>query len=175
MISSRPIVNVEFLLQSTRITGRVQLGPAGLFGLFNDAHTSVVEVEEAYCSRLSDPARIVANYAMAQLSKVNIALVVVARREELGPQGLARGGYTRMNAVPALLSTAVFDVKGDVEVPGQLDAAELLVGGTGRFIIVYNACATVTAQRGSHFTGEAILVNRGLVEVVTATENGQGD
>jgi hypothetical protein len=139
----------------------------------NDATSSLLDVEDVYFSRLQQPAKIVAQYESAHVTKAHLTLVVLARREDLGPQGLARGGYTRVFPVPVLVTTPEYEVQGTVEVVRQFDAAELLVGGTGRFVQVYNAAAVATLYSDTSFSGGVILVNRSRVELIAPASKGK--
>jgi hypothetical protein len=173
MLASRANVNVDVLTQGFRISCRVNVGPSGLFGLLNDVTTSLVDVEDAYYSRLSQPAKIVAHLDNGHLAKSNLALVVLSRREDLGPQGLARGGYSRLMSVPVLVTTTTFEIQGSIEVVTKFDPAELLVGGTGRFLNVYSASALMAANPETVFSGAVILVNRTAVEMLAPLPRGK--
>src|SRR5688572_6235972 len=121
MLTSRLAVNVDCLTGTHRLSCRVPVGSTGLITALNDPMHSLLEAEDVYFSRLQQPAKIVAHHEAASLNKNTIALVVVKRREDLGPQGIARGGYTRVGAVPVTLTTAQFEVTGIVEMLKQFD------------------------------------------------------
>jgi hypothetical protein len=173
MLGSRSAVNVDVLTQAHRISCRVPVGTTGLIGLLNDATTSLLEVEDAYYSRLQQPAKIVAHFETAHIAKGHLALVVLARREDLGSHGLARSAYARQVPVPVLLTTPHFEVQGTVDVAHKFDAAELLIGGTGRFVLVNAASAVATLFPDTTFSGGAILVNRTQVELLTPIPRGK--
>ena len=166
MIGTRGGINIDILSDAHRISCRLAVGPSGLLAQLNDATSSLAEVEDAYFSRLQQPAKIVAHFEAAHIAKSQAVLVVVARREDLGPHGQPRSGYSRVIAVPVLITTPQFEVQGQIEVIHKYDAAELLVGGTGRFVMVFNAAAIATAFPETSFSGGAILVNRSQVEMI---------
>ena len=93
-------VNVDCLTDTHRLSCRVPVGSPGLITVLNDSLHSLLEAEDVYFSRLQQPAKIVSHFEAASLNKTSLALVVVNRREDLGPQGIARGGYSRLEAVP---------------------------------------------------------------------------
>ena len=167
------MIQAEFISQSGRITGRVPVGAAGLFGLLNDNSASIFEIEDAYASHFNEPARITAHFQTAHLSKSTVSLVILSRPEDLGPSGLARGGYSRLTRVRAAFMTAVFDIAGDVEILGRFDAADLLVAGTGRFIVLYDATAVCLAPPNTTYTGGVLLLNRHHVELVAPLAQGR--
>jgi len=155
------------------VSCKVNGAPSGLFVLLNDVNTSLVDVEDAYYSRLTQPAKIVSHLDTAHLAKNNLTLVVLSRREDLGPQGLARGGYSRLLPVPVLMTTATFEVQGSIDVMTKFDPAQLLMGGTGRFLNVYNASALMVANPETVFSGAVILVSRTAVEMVAPLAKGK--
>lgn len=173
MIASRTAINADFMTNAHRVSSRISVGPTGLIGMLNDVTTSLIDIEDAYYSRLQQPAKINGHLETAHVNKAHLALVVLARRADLGPQGLARGGFSRLLPVPVLLTTALFEVQGSVEVVNKFDPAELLMGGTGRFLLIYNATAVTTSYPDSTFSGGAILVNRTLVEMVAPAARGK--
>ena len=100
-------------------------------------------------------------------------LVVLSRKDDLGPQGLARGGYSRLLPVPVLVTTSTFEIQGSIDVVTKFDPAALLMGGTGRYRNVYNASALMAASPETVFSGAVILVNRMAVEMVAPIAKGK--
>jgi hypothetical protein len=162
----RGAVNLDILTQSYRVSCRLNAGANGLIGLLNDANTALLELEEAYYSRLEDPAKIVARLPTAHMVKKNAAMLVLTRQEDLGPQGLARGGFTRLLPVPVLITMPGYEIQGSVEVVSKFDASQLLVAGTGLFISVYGANAMLAANPETIFSGAVILVNRSQIQLL---------
>jgi hypothetical protein len=173
MLPSRTSVNVDLLTPGFRVSCRVNVGPTGLFGLLNDENKSLVDLEDAYYSRLTQPAKIVSHLDSAHVAKGNLALVVLSRRDDLGPQGLARGGYSRLLPVPVLVTTATFEIQGSIDVVTKFDPAVLLMGGTSRYLNIYDASALMTASPEIVFSGAVILVNRMAVSMVAPIAKGK--
>ena len=174
MLASRMIIHADVFSDTHRVSGRIVCGPSGLFGLLNDINNSLIEIEDAYFSRLQEPAKITSHLDLAHFAKAHLVLVVLARREDLGPHGLATGGFARRTPMPAILTTASFELKGSLEVVNKFDAAELLVGGTGRFLQLYSAAAISTTYPETSFSGAAILVNRQRIEMVAPMPRSKG-
>jgi hypothetical protein len=173
MLGTRNSVNVDLLTEGFRISCRVPIGPTGLIMLLNDGNTSLVDIEDAYYSRLIQPAKIVAHLDTAHVAKNNLTLVVLARREDLGPQGLARGGYSRLVPVPILVTTSTFEIQGSIDVVVKFDPSELLMGGTSRYLNMYNASALMATSPETVFSGAVILVSRTAVEMVAPVAKGK--
>ncbi|MCC7362484.1 MAG: hypothetical protein IT317_23590 [Anaerolineales bacterium] len=166
MISSRNGINIDLFSEAHRFSGRISVGPSGLLAQLNDANSSLMEIEDVYFSRLDQPAKIVAHFETAHLTKAQAALIVLARREDLGSHGQVRAGYSRVVSVPVQITTPQFEVQGQIEVIHKYDAAEVLIGGTGRFVMVFNAAAIATAYPETTVAGGAILVNKAQVELI---------
>jgi hypothetical protein len=168
-------INVEILSDTHRISCRVEVGATGLVGLFNDVNTSLVEASMVYISRIQEPAKIIANFETATLNKNNLAMVIVTKRESLGPPGYASGGFTRLMPYAVMITTTAFEVQGNVEVPGKLDAGALLMGGgSGRFMSLYQAKITTTRYPETPaYEAEAMLLNRNLASAFAAVPKGK--
>src|SRR6185503_20482586 len=137
MLSSHITIHTDIFSTTHRISGKMQVGTNGLLGLLNDVNTSLVDVENAYLSRLAEPSKIEANFERMSVNKHTLVLVILNRREDLGPVGLARGGYTQVATVPVLFTTAVYEIRGNIEITSKLDASALLTGGTGKYMPAY--------------------------------------
>jgi hypothetical protein len=59
---------------------------------------------------------------------------VLARREDLGPQAIVRGGYTNIVEYPVRITTQMFEIEGIMELPGRFDFTALMTDGTRDFI-----------------------------------------
>jgi hypothetical protein len=173
MLASHITIHTDFFSTTHRISGKVLVGANGLLGLLNDVNTSLVEVENAYLSRLAEPSKIEAHFERLSVNKHNLELVILTRREDLGPVGLARGGYTQVASMPVMLTTAVYEIRGVIEITSKLDASALLTGGTGKYTPVYKVSIHSTLYPESPFTGEAIALNRTLVESLAPLPKGK--
>jgi len=169
------VVNADFFTETHRISGRVELGAAGFMGLLNDTNSSLIEAQNTYVSRLQEPTRIVAHGETVSLIKSNLTLVILPRREDIGPAGAAQAGtgYTRVIASPVLVTTPTFEVRGFVETLGKPDHAALLVGGSNKFLPLYKAMVVATLYPDPPYAGEVVLVNRAVVQALTQIARGK--
>ena len=67
---------------------------------------------------------------------------VAARREDLGPTSIVRGGYSHIAELPARLTTHVYEIEGKLEVAGRFDFAVMIADKTRNFIPIYEAILT---------------------------------
>jgi hypothetical protein len=166
-------INADLLTETHRITCRIEAGNWGTFGMLNDSNASVFPVEDAYISRLGQPAKIIEHYPSLFIIKATLSLVLIARREELGPVGLARGGYTHITPFPALVTTTAFEIHGQLEQPGKLDVSALLGTGTGKFISAYSATVIATAYPDIPYTSDVLIINRSLITLIAPEQGGK--
>ena len=99
-------VTADLFTATHRVSCRIEAGNMGTIGLLNDINTSVFPAEDAYVSRIAEPAKILEHHATLYVAKATLSLVFISRREELGPVGLARGGYTHILTFPVLIKAA---------------------------------------------------------------------
>ena len=166
-------ITVDFFTDTHRISCRVEGGNMGIVGVLNDAGSSVFLVEDAYLSRLSQPAKIVEHRPTVFIAKAGLSLSLIARREELGPQGLARGGYTHLIPFPVLITTSAFEIRGILELPGKLDAGALLATGTGKYVNAYKVNIIATAHPDIPYTSEVVIINRNTIQLISPDPGGK--
>lgn len=171
---ARSILNVDFLTRVHRITCQVEVGNTGLVGLLNDIHSSIFPARNVYVSRLQQPAKIVANFEEFDLVKANLLVCLLARREDVGPQTYIRVAQgTKVLSAPVLVTTENFEVRGTVEFVSRLDPDALLVGGTGKFMVMYQAVAVPVPYPENSFAAPAMFVNRALATGLGALPKGK--
>ena len=164
-------VTCDCFTETHRITGRIGIGATGLIGVLNDTSHSFTIIEDAYISRIQQPAAIMAHYSVARIAKRAFELIVLAKRDEINPPGAPRTGPSRVARHQVLAVTREFEVRGIIEQPpGKLDADAVLIESAGRFFPMFNATATAHAQPQIQFSGEAILIGRGRVSLFCGGE-----
>ncbi|MBI4769421.1 MAG: hypothetical protein HY784_03150 [Chloroflexi bacterium] len=103
--------------------------------------------------------------------KTNLLVLLLARREDLGPRAVARGGYTRMFSAQTLIVCGPYELRGTVETPGNVDLSVLTVEGAGDFIAVYDVALNAVMFPDVHFRGAACLLNRRHIDFLTIVGN----
>ena len=96
MALTNRLIKVDVYTASYRGVGKVRVGTSGLIGLLNDDITSYMRIQDATLARLHTPTKLAAKYRSVELTKRGIHAVCVRSREDLGPLGLVRGGFSRM-------------------------------------------------------------------------------
>jgi hypothetical protein len=167
---TRGILTADFFTHSYRISGRVGIGAAGIYGILGDKTTDYMELEDAYISRINDPATIVAHYALSALRKSHISFIVFNRREEGVSVTRTATRYTQTKSYPVFATVPFFEIRGKIEVGGKLDnLTSILVQAMGQFFPVFEATASASLFPDVGFSGEAIVINRDHVEIFCAT------
>jgi hypothetical protein len=166
----REVINGDFFTPGYRLTGKLHVGHAGLVRLLNDTTSSLAEIQDVYLSRASAPGKLLTHFAMARVPKHRLELALVARREDVGPLGVARGASAKIQEYPVLVATSNFEVRGILEQPGRLDVPGVLSEGSPKFILLYKASIVVLAALEVQFTAEVVLVNRSRIDLFCTEE-----
>ncbi len=102
----------DILTSGYRLVGKVMAGTTGVLGMLNDSTHSTLEVHDARMARLHMPTKLVDHFEVVRMNKSRVHALCMARREDLGPQALVRGGYTNITEYPARITTQVFEIEG---------------------------------------------------------------
>ena len=149
-----------------RVVGKVMVGTNGLMGVMNDTTKSHLELHDARMARIHMPSKLVDHFEVVRLVKSQIFALGAALREDLGPSGIQRGGYTNVSSMPARLTTHVYEVEGKIEVAGRFDFAVMITDRTRNFIPVYEAVLTAILMPNLRAESPGILVNREKVDIL---------
>jgi len=156
----------DFLTQSYRVVGKMMIPNTGVVGLVNNPTTSFMEVVDAKLARIHMPTKLVEEYKVVDLVKDNVFAICLSRREDLGPQALAHGGYQNLVEYSIRVTTRVYEVEGTLEWSGRFNFATIMVEGVGDFVPLYNATVTAILIPQLHIESPAILFNRRQVDLL---------
>ena len=163
-------VSGDFFTGAYRMTGRMSVGASGAIGVLNDTNRSFAVLDDVYISYVHTPGSILAHFAQVRISKTGLEALVLTKREEVGPVGVARGGYARLAQYQVLITTDAFEIRGTLEQPGKYDPDNVLFQGTARFFPIYNATTNACIKPDAKYAGEAVLINRGRVSAFCGGE-----
>ncbi len=156
----------DILTSGYRLVGKVMAGSTGVLGMLNDTTHSTLEIHDARMARLHMPTKLVDHFEVVRMTKQRVHTLCMARREDLGPQALVRGGYTNISEYPARITTQVFEIEGVLEIPGRFDFTALMSEGAREFIPVFNATLTAILLPNLRVESPAMLVNRRQVDMI---------
>lgn len=149
-----------------RVVGKVMVSTNGIMGILNDITKSHLELHDARLARIHMPTKLVDHFEVVRLIKSQIFAVCAARREDLGPTGIQRGGYSSIVDLPARLATHVYELEGKLEVAGRFDFAMMVADKTRNFIPIYEATLTAILIPNLKVESPGILFNREKVDLL---------
>jgi hypothetical protein len=156
----------DILTSGYRIVGKVMVSNTGVMGLMNDPTHSSIEIHDARLARLHMPTKLVDHFEMVRMMKAHVYALCMARREDLGPQALVRGGYANVVEFPTRITTQIFEIEGTLELPGRFDFTTLMSEGTREFIPIFNATLTAILLPNLRVESAGMLINRNQVDLV---------
>lgn len=158
-------VAADFLTRTYRISGEVDLRGEPLLDKMNAHMELFVALERMYISPLLDPAVLTGHYEIGNVRKDSTGLVMLKQLEDGLPR--RQGQYMGRDHVDRdlLIVVAGFEVRGVLRLHPSVDLANFVRTTPEHFIPIFNADATLTADRSVVFKGGAILVNRNHIEV----------
>ena len=160
------VISADFFTPSYRIVGKTMVPNTGILGLVNDPTTSFMEILDARMARAHMPSKLVDHYEVVRIVKSHIFAISLARREDLGPQALARGGYVRLTEFPMRITTPVYELDGVLEWAGRFEFSTIMVEGTRDFVPMYNAVITAILLPALRVESPAVLFNRNQVDIL---------
>ncbi|MGA7195160.1 MAG: hypothetical protein WBW94_16185 [Anaerolineales bacterium] len=156
----------DILTSGYRVVGKIMVTNTGTMGMLNDSTHSAMEVHDARLARLHMPTKLVDHFELVRMMKTHVFAVCMARREDLGPQALVRGGYASIVEYPARITTQVFEIEGTLELPGRFDFATLMSEGTRDFIPMFNATLTAILLPNLRVESAGMLINRKQIDLI---------
>jgi hypothetical protein len=149
-----------------RIVGKIMVSTNGIMGVLNDSTKSHLEIHDARLARIHMPTKLVDHYELVRLVKSQIMAVCAARREDLGPTNVVRGGYTNITEQPVRLATDAFEIEGKLQVTGRFDFVTLIADKTRNFIPMFDATLTAILLPNLKVESPGILFNREKVDLL---------
>ena len=149
-----------------RVVGKIMVSTNGIIGILNDINKSYLEIHDARLARIHMPTKLVDHFEVARLVKGQIFAICAARREDLGPTNIVRGGYSNISSLPARLTTHVYEIEGKLEVAGRFDFAVMLADKSRNFIPIYDAVLTAILMPNLKVESPAVLFNREKVDML---------
>ncbi|NOY97665.1 MAG: hypothetical protein GXP40_00460 [Chloroflexi bacterium] len=159
-------ISVDILTTSYRVVGKTLVTSTGVIGLMNDTTTSFMEVHDARLARIHMPTKLADHFEVVRLVKEHILAVCLGRREDMGPQALARGGYATVMQYPIRVATQVYELEGVVEWPGRFEFKVIMSEGTRNFIPLYDAKVTGILIPTLKVESPVMLFNRQQVDLL---------
>ena len=149
-----------------RIVGKIMVSTNGVMGVLNDNTKSHLEIQDARLARIHMPTKLVDHFEVVRLVKAHIFMVCAARREDLGPTAVVRGGYSSIAGVPTRLATSIYEIEGKIEVAGRFDFVTLISDKTRNFVPIFDATLTAILIPNLKVESPGILFNREKIDML---------
>jgi hypothetical protein len=149
-----------------RVVGKIMVSTNGIMGVLNDSTKSHLEVHDARIARIHMPTKLVDHYEVVRLVKSQVNVACVARREDLGPTGIVRGGYSNVTELQARIATNIFEIEGKLQVIGRFDFVTLISDRTRNFIPMFDATLTAILLPNLKVESPGVLFNREKVDML---------
>lgn len=149
-----------------RVVGKIMVSTNGIMGILNDSTKSHIEIHDARIARIHMPTKLVDHYEVVRLVKSQVNVACAARREDLGPTGIVRGGYSNVTELQARIATNVFEIEGKLQVIGRFDFVTLMSDRTRNFIPMFEATLTAILLPNLKVESPGILFNREKVDIL---------
>lgn len=149
-----------------RIVGKIMASTNGIMGTLNDTTKSYLEIHDGRLARIHMPSKLVDHFEVVRLVKPKVVVVCVARREDLGPTNIVRGGYSNIIETPAHLATDVFEIEGKLPVAGRFNFATMITEKTRNFIPMFDVTLTAILLPNLKVQSPGILFNREKVDLL---------
>ena len=156
----------DILTSGYRAVGKIMVTSHGAMGMMNDPTRTAMEVNDARLARLHMPTKLVDHFELVRMMKKHVYAVCMARREDLGPQAMVRGGFTNVVEYPIRLTTQMFEIEGIMELPGRFDFNSLITDGTREFLPIFNATLTAILIPSLRIESAGMLVNRNQIDLL---------
>jgi hypothetical protein len=149
-----------------RVVGKVMVSTNGIMGVLNDINKSHLELHDARMARIHMPTKLVDHFEVVRLVKSQVFAICAARREDLGPYQLQRGGYSSVSPMPVRLTTQMYEIEGKIEVAGRFDFAAIIADRSRNFLPVYEGVLTAILIPNVKSESPGILINRDKIDTL---------
>ena len=149
-----------------RVVGKIMVSTNGIMGVLNDTTKSHLEIHDARMARIHMPTKLADHFEVVRLIKQQVFVICTTRREDLGPLGIVRGGYSNVTSMPARLINSVYEIEGKLEVAGRFDFATLISDRTRNFVPIFDAVLSAILIPNLKVESPGILFNREKVDVL---------
>jgi hypothetical protein len=154
-----------------RIVGKIMVSTNGIMGALNDSTKSHLEIHDARLARIHMPTKLVDHFEIVRLVKSKVVIVCAARREDLGPTNVVRGGYSNIVESPTRLATDVFEIEGKLQTAGRFDFVALITDKSRNFIPMFDATLTAILLPNLKVESPGILFNREKIDMLAFLSN----
>jgi len=157
----------DILTSSYRVVGKIMVTSNGVMGVMNDPTHTYIEVHDARLARIHMPTKLVDHFEVVRLFKQHVFAIALARREDLGPQAVVRGGFSAVTEYPVRVTTQVYEIEGKIEVSGgRFEFSVLMAEGSRDFVPIFGSVLTAILIPNLRVESPGMLFNRNQVDLM---------
>ncbi len=169
------IIPVHVLTASYRIAGTAKVSNSGLNGLLTDSTSEFMTIMDASLGRINDPDFLVQKLSDIRLVKDQIHSASVRRKQDIGPKGITRAGYEKVNSFNISVTDSTYEYSGVLQWPGRFDFKALMSGGTWEYILIFDGIVRSIVYPELEIQSEAMLINRKHIATFSHTLKKEDD
>ncbi|MEA2007760.1 MAG: hypothetical protein U9O54_01450 [Chloroflexota bacterium] len=129
-----------------------------------------MKIKNVTMARIHMPDKLVKEVDTLRLVKDQIHLICLQRRQDVGPQALARGGFDRVQNYDIEITTPAYEYEGMLEWAGRFDFSTVMVEGIRNFVPIYDARIRAVLFPNVKIKSPAVLFNRKQVATLLALQ-----
>ena len=164
---TKRIIPVHVLTASYRIAGTVKVSNSGLTGLLTDPTSQFMTIMDAGLVVIYDPDLLVQGLPDIRLVKDQIHSASVKRRQDIGPKGITRPGYEKVNVFNIAITDSTYEYEGILEWPGRFNFTALMSGGTWEYLPIFEGTVRSIFYPELEIRSDAMLINRTHIATFT--------
>ncbi|OQY26904.1 MAG: hypothetical protein B6I38_10750, partial [Anaerolineaceae bacterium 4572_5.1] len=157
-------ISLTVLTASYRICGAIEVTNTGVTGLVNDPTSKFMELRDVTMARIHMPEKLVREEPLLRLVKNQMHMICLGRRQDIGPQALARGGFSRIEKYDVEITDSAYEYRGILEWAGRFDFSTVMAEGIRNFVPVYDARIRGVMLPNMKIKSPAILFNRNKID-----------
>jgi hypothetical protein len=173
MTMLRPLINVDIFTDSYRVSGRVAVTTAGIYGELHNPNSDFLDLNDAYISRIHQPGDIVTSYTQAAFRKQNINFVVLQNRKDGIPVGSRHGQsiFVRGRPYPVFVTIPSFEIQGEILYDAKPTPSGVIIQSMGQFQLIFGATASASLYPDISYSGDLILVHKDRIGIFCLSDD----
>jgi len=136
----------------------------------NDDTSGFLKIQHVTMARVHMPDKLVKEVDVLRLVKDQIHMICLQRRQDVGPQALARGGFERVQNYNIEVTTSTYEYEGVLEWAGRFDFSTVMAEGTRDFVPLYEARIRAVMLPNVKIKSPVVLFNRKQVATLLAAQ-----
>jgi hypothetical protein len=172
----RDLIDVDLFTDAYRVSGRVLVGAAGIYGELHNPHSDFLDLRDAYVSRIHQPGEIVTSYTQAAFRIHNINFIVLQNRKMGIPVGTQYGQsvYARGKPYPVFVTVPSFEIQGEILFESRPTPSAIIIQSMGKFQLIFGATASASLYPDISYSGDLIMAYKDRIGIFCMRDDKKG-